>query len=204
MLGSAVYRLLQECSDEAADVLHESPHRSAYVLSEIHRVRGKPKEYWFRLGTGVQAVGRIAKEAFPPGTRLRIGPTEFEISNLSEKEPIVRPGEFVTLSPILLRDRKTRQSLVYDSPQYKDALETAARKQVKNNLAVEDNVRIRYFESQGVRKRTIERRTVLAQKGRFLLEASEDSLRLFVNHGLGLSPALAFGMVVPTEGRLYA
>lgn len=52
LLGSAVYKRLKETSDEAADVLHDSHARSAYVLSEIHWVRGKVKEESFRLEMG--------------------------------------------------------------------------------------------------------------------------------------------------------
>ncbi len=196
LLGSAVYALIRNHSGEASSILHDSPFRSAYVLSEIHRVSGKPKEAWFRVGTSSPAVSKIIGQALTPGTVLTVGPTQFQITGLSMEEPVVRPGEYVTLSPILLRDKENGQSIVHDSPGYVETLQMAANLQVKNHLKREGTIRILHFEPQAVRKRTIEKRTVLAQKGRFLAQGSEEDLSLIVNHGIGLSPALGFGMVV--------
>ncbi len=196
MLGSAVYSLLKEHAEDAADALHDSPYRSAYVLSEVHRVRGKPKEAWFRLGTSSDAVVKIAGRALTPSTHIRVGGTLFQITGLHIEEPVVRPGEYVTLSPILLKDRENGQSLVHDSPGYVESLASAINHQVRNYLKKEGTVKVVHFEPQAVRKRTIKERTVLAQKGRMILDGGEEELRLLVNHGIGLSPALGFGMVV--------
>jgi len=201
LLGSAFYALLRNHSAEASSILHDSPSRSAYVLSEIHRVTGKTKEAWFRLGTSSEAVTKLAGKALSPGTDLTIGATRFQITGFSMEEPLVRPGEYVTLSPILLRDKKTDRCIVHDSPGYVETLQMAANLQVKNHLKREGTIQIHHFEPQAVRKRTIEKRTVLAQKGRFLAEGSEEDLSLIVNHGIGSSPALGFGMIVPSEGR---
>jgi len=198
LLGSAVYHLLREHSDAASDALHDSPYRTAYVLSEIHRVTGKPKEAWFRVGTSSEAVARNIGKALVPGTRMRVGKTVFEVTGLTTEEPVVRPGEFVTLSPILLTDKETGKSLVYDSDGYQEILEEAINAQVRNNLKTAGNVRVLRVEPQGVRKRTIKERTVLAQKARFLFDGPEEELRFLVDHGIGSSPALGFGMIVPT------
>jgi CRISPR-associated endoribonuclease Cas6 len=195
-LGSAVYTLLKENGDGAAEVLHESHYRSAYVLSEIHRVSGKPTEAWFRVGTANETVLRIVSKALTPSIKLHVGGTEFMITGLQIEEPIVRPGEFVTLSPILLRDKETGKSIVHDTPNYKETLEAAMNSQIMNYMKVEGTVKVIHFEPQAVRKRTIKEKTVLAQKGRMLLDGEEEQLRFLVDHGVGLSPALGFGMVV--------
>lgn len=196
LLGSAIYNLLREYSDVASDVLHDSPYRTAYVLSEIHRVTGKPKEAWFRIGTSSEAVARNIEKALVPGTRMSIGKTVFQVTGLTMEGPVVRPGEFVTLSPILLTDKETGKSLVHDSNGYQKILEEAINSQVRNNLKTAGNVRVLFVEPQGVRKRTIKERTVLAQKARLLLDGPEEELRFLVDHGIGSSPALGFGMVV--------
>jgi len=198
LLGSAVYHMLRERDSEASAVLHDSPHRTGYVLSEIHRVRGKPHEAWFRIGTSNETVARLLGEALAPGTKFTIGPTRFDVTGLEMEEPIVRPGEFVTLSPILLTDKETGKSLVHDADGYEKILEEAINAQVRNNLKTAGNVRVLHVEPQGVRKRRIKERAVLAQKARLLLEGPDEELRFLVNHGIGRSPALGFGMVVPT------
>lgn len=200
MLGSAVYTLLKEHSEEGASILHDSPYRSAYVLSEIHRVRGRPKEAWFRLGTSSEAVLRLAGKALTPSTDIRVGNTVFQVTGLQIEEPIARPGEYVTLSPILLRDKESGQSIVHGSEDYQAVLETAINHQVKNYLKKEGNIKVVHFEPQAVRKRKIKDRTFLAQKGRMILDGEEEQLRLLVNHGIGRSPALGFGMVVLDKG----
>ncbi|MBA3044704.1 MAG: hypothetical protein KKH41_01685 [Candidatus Thermoplasmatota archaeon] len=195
-LGSAVYTLLKDNADGAAEALHESHYRSAYVLSEIHRVGRKPGEAWFRVGTANEIVLRIVSKALTPSLKLHVGGTEFMITGLQIEEPVVRPGEFVTLSPILLRDKETGKSIVHDTPNYKETLEAAMNQQIKNYLKKDGTVKVIHFEPQAVRKRTIKEKTVLAQKGRMLLDGEEEQLRFLVNHGVGLSPALGFGMVV--------
>lgn len=201
MLGSAVYSLLKENAEDAADALHDSPYRSAYVLSEVHRVHGKPKEAWFRLGTSSEVVTRIAGRALTPSTEMRVGGASFQVTGLRIEEPIVRPGEYVTLSPILLRNKENDQSLVHDSPGYVESLEAAINSQVQNYLKKEGTVKVVHFEPQAVRKRKIKDRTVLAQKGRMILDGEEEQLRLLVNHGVGASPALGFGMVVLNRNK---
>lgn len=201
LLGSAVLSLLRDHSPEASQAIHDSPHRTAYVLSEIHRVTGKAKEAWFRVGTSHERVANIVGKALVPGTELRINATTFRIADLAIEEPTVRPGEYVTLSPILLRDKETGQHLVHDSPGYVERLQAAANHQVKQYLKKEGTIRVLRFEPQAVRKRTIKGRTVLAQKGRMLLDGPEDELRLMVDHGIGMSPALGFGMVVGNDGH---
>lgn len=197
MLGSAVYNLLREHSEEASNVLHDSPYRSPYVLSEIHGVKGKPGEWWFRLGTSSGAVARIAGKALTPSTELSVGESSFQVTGIVMEEPLAVPGEYVTLSPILLRDKESGKSIVYDSPNYPETLENAINLQVKNHLKKEGTIKVVHFESQAVRKRKIKDRTVLAQKGRMLLDGDEEQLRFLVNHGIGSSPALGFGMIVP-------
>lgn len=199
LLGSAVYHLLREHSIVASDSLHNSPYRTAYVLSEIHRVTGKPREAWFRVGTSSEAVARNIGKALTPGTNMNVGKTVFQITGLLNEEPIIRPGEFVTLSPILLIDKTTGQSLVQDANGYDRILEDAINTQIRNNLKTMGNVRVLHVEPQGVRRRTVKKRTVLAQKARLLLNGPEEELRFLVDHGVGRSPALGFGMIVPTE-----
>ncbi len=203
LLGSAVYHLLQAQSEEVSKAVHDSPYRSAYVLSEVHRVTGRPREAWFRAGTGHHVIAGHLAKALAPGTIFEIGPATFQTRGLDLEEPSATPGEYVTLSPILLRDKDTGRSLVHDFPRYPAILETAANVQVKNYLHREGTIRIGHFEPQAVRRRTIAGRTVLAQKGRFLAEGTEDELRLLIDQGIGLSPALGFGMVLPTEGRWH-
>ncbi len=198
LLGSAVYKHLHDLSEEVVDPLHDSPYRSPYVLSEIHHVANKPDEAWFRLGTSSEAVARAVGKALTPSTEVHIGGTAFQVTGLHMEEPMVRPGEYVTLSPILLRDKENGQSLVHDSPGYVESLGSAINQQVHNYLRKDGTVKVVHFEPQAVRKRTIKGRTVLAQKGRMILDGGEEQLRLLVNHGIGASPALGFGMVVPT------
>ena len=201
LLGSAVYDLLRRDSKEASAILHDAPGRSAYVLSEIHGVRGKKGEFWFRVGTSSEAVGRLVGKALTPSTGITVGPTSFQVTGLAIEEPVVRPGEFVTLSPILLRDENGK-SLVHDSEGYGERLEEAMNRQIMNNTGREGNVRLVHFEAQAVRKRKIRDRTFLAQKGRLLLDGPEEDLRFLVEHGIGRSPAMGFGMVVLNKRRL--
>jgi len=201
MLGSAVYAMLKENSKEASDVFHDSPYRSPYVLSEIHGVTGKKGEFWFRLGTSSEAVARIAGKALTPATEISVGDSRFQVNGIVMEEPIVRPGEYVTLSPILLRDRETGQSIVHDTPDYKNILEEAINRQIKNHLKKEGTIKVVHFEPQAVRKRKIKERTVLAQKGRILLDGDDEQLSFLVNHGIGSSPALGFGMIIYSGGR---
>jgi len=202
LLGSAVYHLLRERSHEASTVLHDSPHRSGYVLSEVHRVSGKSGEAWFRAGTSNGTVVRLLGGALAPGTKLAVGPALFKVTGLDMEEPIVRPGEFVTLSPILLMDKETGKSLVHDVDGYPRILEDAINAQVKHNLKTQGDVRVLNVEPQGVRRRTIKERTVLAQKARLILDGPMEELQFLVNHGIGRSPALGFGMVVLNTGRI--
>lgn len=149
------------------------------------------------MGTSSEAVTRIAGRALTPSTEMRVGGASFQVTGLQIEEPIVRPGEYVTMSPILLRDNENGQSLVHDSPGYVKSLKTAINQQVQNYLKKEGDVKVVHFEPQAVRKRKIKDRTVLAQKGRMILDGEDEQLRLLVNHGIGRSPALGFGMVVP-------
>lgn len=204
LLGGAVYHQLNEFSAEAAKVLHDSTARTSYVLSEIYRVTGNTEEAWFRIGTGYEKVLEIAERAMTEGTTIRIGETVFRVMNVSIWNSPIPAGEFLTLSPILLKDTKTGLSIVYDSENYESVLGQAANSQIWNYLKKKGSVNIKHFENLGVRKRTIKGRTVLAQKGRFLLEGPEEELRFLVDYGVGLSPALGFGMVVPTlEAEIY-
>lgn len=82
LLGSAVYTMLREASGDAATAVHDSPYRSAYVLSEVYRVRGRPKEAWFRMGTSSGALLRLAGKALSPGTDIQIGPTLFRVTGM--------------------------------------------------------------------------------------------------------------------------
>ena len=204
MLGSAVYKLLKESSEEASTALHDSPYRSPYVLSEIHGVKGKPGEWWFRLGTSNNAVARIAGKALTPSTEITVGKSRFQITGIVMEEPLVRPGEYVTLSPILLRDKESGKSIVHDSPNYPETLEKAINLQIKNYLKKEGTIKVVHFEPQAVRKRKIKERTVLAQKGRMLLDGDDEQLSFIVNHGIGSSPALGFGMVVLNRKKVVS
>jgi CRISPR-associated endoribonuclease Cas6 len=201
LLGSAVYAKLRERSEDLAEVFHDSPRRAPYVLSEIHRVTGKPREAWFRVGTDKEAVRDILLESLAPGTNLRVGPTTFHVESLHEESPLARPGAYVTLSPILLRDPHTKSSLVSGSPGYLESLEMSANMQVWTFVSERQAVFVRGIEPQGVRKRTINETTVLAQKGRLLLEGDDQALGFLVNRGLGSSPALGFGMIVRMRDR---
>ncbi|MGQ0534616.1 MAG: CRISPR-associated endoribonuclease Cas6 [Methanobacteriota archaeon] len=198
LLGSAVLAMIRDDSVEAADVLHDGHSRKPYVLSEIHRVPGKPTEAWFRIGTSHERVANIMAKAFAPTTTFAVGPSRFRVNGVETHETVARPGEYVTLSPILLRDRETDRCLVHDDANYRETVESAANHQVKQYLKREGTIRILQFEPQAVRKRTIRGKTVLAQKGRFLMDGAEDELRMLVDHGLGRSPAMGFGMVVAT------
>jgi CRISPR-associated endoribonuclease Cas6 len=201
LLGSALYAKIQERSEDLAEVFHDSPRRAPYVLSEIHRVTGKPREAWFRVGTDSEAVRDILLESLAPGTHLRVGPTMFHVESLHEESPLARPGSYVTLSPILLRDPYTKRSLVSGSPGYLETLEMSANMQVWRFVSERQAVFVRGIDPQGVRKRTINERTVLAQKGRLLLEGDNQALDFLVNRGLGSSPALGFGMIVRMRDR---
>ena len=199
LLGGAVYRLLNEFSVDGAKVLHDSTFRTSYVLSEIYRVTGKVGESWFRIGTGYEKVLKIAEKAIAVGTFMRIGGTVFQISKTSIWNPSIHSGEFITLSPILLKDKNTGLSVVNDSEGYESTLELAVNSQISNYLKKDGTVNIKHFENLGVRKRTIKGRTVLAQKGRFLMVGTDEELEFLVDYGVGLSPALGFGMIVPTQ-----
>ncbi len=182
-------------------ILHDAPGRSAYVLSEIHGVRGKKGEFWFRVGTSSEAVGRLVGKALTPSTGVTVGPTSFQVTGLAIEEPVVRPGEFVTLSPILLRDENGK-SLVHDSEGYGERLEEAMNRQIMNNTGRKGKIKLIHFEPQAVRKRKIRGRTFLAQKARLLLDGPEEDLTFLVEHGIGRSPAMGFGMVVLNKKRV--
>lgn len=199
LLGSAVYNRLKDSSEEAADILHDSHERSAFVVSEIHRVPGMAKEAWFRVGSSNQSVTRLMTEAFRPGEKLRIGPSTFELRELEVDEPNVRPGRFFTISPILLHEQDSNRSIVHDSDDYHGTLQSAINGQIQNNLDETSSVSLRRVEPQAVRKRTIADSTYLAQKARLHLSGTEEHLRFLVNHGIGASPALGFGMVMLDE-----
>ena len=201
MLGGAVYRLLEDNNKDVSNIFHDSPYRSPYVLSEIHSVSRSDEGWWFRLGTGNETVARIVKEALSPGKKLNVGRTHFLIKSTTIEEPTVCPGEYVTLSPILLRDKATGLSIVHDAPEYLRILENAIAFQVEKYLKERSTIEVVHFESQAVRKRKIKGRTVLAQKGRMLLNGEVEQLRLLVNHGIGSSPALGFGMILFTDGK---
>ena len=163
-------------------------------------MRGKKGEFWFRVGTSSEAVGRLVGKALTPSTRIKVGESGFLVTGLTIEEPVVRPGEFVTLSPILLRDENGK-SLVHDSEGYRDLLIEAMNRQIENNTGREGTVKLVHFEPQAVRKRKIRDRTFLAQKGRLLLDGPEEDLRFLVEHGVGRSPAMGFGMVVLNKRR---
>lgn len=200
-LGSAIYQRLQKASGKAAEVLHDSHERSAYVVSEIHRVPGQPEEAWFRVGTSNHSVVQVMTEAFRPGDELRIGPTMFTFRELEVDEPPARPGRFFTISPILLREEGSHRSIVHDHDDFHTALQSAINAQIENHLGETSSVSVRGVEPQAVRKRTIDDGTYLAQKGRLHLSGNQDHLRLLVDHGIGSSPALGFGMIMLDESQ---
>ncbi|MDA8055318.1 MAG: hypothetical protein M0Z77_06680 [Thermoplasmatales archaeon] len=201
LLGSAIYKLLKDMSEDAAKILHDAPYRTSYVISEIYRVSGKRGESWFRVGSGNGKVLELLEESMKLGTKIQIGSTVFEVHGIKKHSFSLRPGEYLTLSPILLRDRNTGLSIVHDHPNYVSILQSAINAEVNKYLKKEGSIQIHHFESQAVRKRKIGTRTVLAEKGRFLMSGSVDELKLLVDYGVGLSPALGFGMIVPTEAE---
>jgi len=193
--------MLRENSEEASKVLHDAPGRSPYVLSEIHGVRGKKGEFWFRVGTSSSRIIELITNALQPGKNIIIGETSFSINELRVDEPEVRPGQFITLSPILLRDRDTNQSIVCDSKDYHNVLQTAINAQIHNNLKETSTVSVMHVTPKGVRKRTISGRTYLSQKALINLNGSTKHLRFLMNHGIGRSPSLAFGMIVLNKNQ---
>lgn len=200
-LGSAVYQRLQKTSDKAADALHDSHERSAYVVSEIHKVKGLDDEAWFRVGTSNQAVTNLLTQAFQPGEVLRVGPTSFEVRELQVDEPPARSGAFFTISPILLHEEASHRSIVHDSGDYHAILQRAINGQIQNHMDEPSSVSLRRVVPQAVRKRTIDGSTHLAQKAQLHLAGGEEHLRFLLNHGIGASPALGFGMVMLDTSR---
>ncbi len=200
LLGSIVYTRVEEVDPGLSREVHDGHGRSRHVISEIHRVRDHPAAAWFRVGTDDEDVAGAIAKALAPGTELALGETRFRVTSVEREEPVARPGEFATLSPILLIDKETSRSIVHDSPAYRDSLEAAINAQIRANTKSEGAVRVLHVEPQAVRKRTIKMRTVLAQKARLLLDGPEHELRFLVDRGIGRSPALGFGMVVG-DGR---
>lgn len=196
LLGSLVYERLRKADSALSEDLHDGHGRSPYVLSEIHRVRGHPKEAWFRIGTSNNGLLNLLTGIFSPGTGLRVGPAEFNVQEMIVEEPEVRPGQFVTLSPVLLNDPDSHRSLVHDSAGYHGALQGAINAQIQNHLDETSSVSVTRITPQAVRKRTINGATHLAQKARINLQGTIEHLSFLVNHGIGSSPALGFGMVV--------
>lgn len=159
-------------------------------------MRGKKGEFWFRAGTSNQTIVDLISRAIEPGQSLRIKDTLFNIRELKIEEPEIRPGQFVTLSPILLRNPDTKQSIVCDSEDYHGVLQAAINAQIQNNLNETSTVSLMHITPKGIRKRTISGRTYLAQKASIDLNGSKKHLRFLANHGIGRSPSLGFGMVV--------
>lgn len=200
-LGSAVYQRLTKASKEGADALHDSHVRSPYVVSEIHRVPGHPEEAWFRVGTSNQAVTNLLTKAVQPGEVLRVGPTTFKVRELQVEQPEARSGLYFTISPILLHEEDSHRSIVHDSGDYHTTLQSAINGQISNHLDETSTVSLRRVVPQAVRKRTIDGGTYLSQKAQLHLEGSEEHLRFLLNHGIGASPALGFGMVMLDTSR---
>jgi CRISPR-associated endoribonuclease Cas6 len=192
---------LTKASEKGADALHDSHERSPYVVSEIHRLPGRPKEAWFRVGTSNQAVTNLLTKAFNPGDVLRVGPTTFEVRELQVDQPEARPGVHFTISPILLQEDDSHRSIVHDSGDYHRILQTAINEQINNHLGETSTVSLRRVVPKAVRKRTIDEGTYLAQKAALHLDGSEEHLLFLLNHGIGASPALGFGMIMLDDSR---
>ncbi|MEM4276984.1 MAG: CRISPR-associated endoribonuclease Cas6 [Thermoplasmata archaeon] len=200
LLGSAVYDVLKRYP-QLSSAIHASPRRTPYVLSEIYRVTGKNGEYWFRFGASNKNLIELTKKALEDQSTIRIGQTAFAVTATALAEIPCSSGEYLTLSPILLRDKSTGRSLVFDTPGYEDALEKAIQNQILAYLNLKAQTRLIHFEALAVRRRTVNGKTFLAQKGRLLLDGPEQELSFLVDHGIGLSPGMAFGMIIPTETR---
>ncbi len=204
ILGSAVYNHLRQHSDRVLSALHDSPKRSPYVLSELFPSRNLPGHWSFRVGSSNYKLVNLISECLPAGTPLQISESRYEVTDVSVDDVPCNPGEYLTLSPILLRDSVNRKSIVCDFPDYPRKLEEAMNVQIQNNLQKDGSMSVRHFEPLGVRKRRIKDKTVLAQKGRMLIIGPQDEIRFLVDHGVGLSPALAFGFIVPTDRMDYS
>jgi len=189
--------MLHEYNKTIFDALHTSPTRSAYVISEIYPVKGMVNEFWFRVGTSVDVVTKTLMNALAPGVKIDIGGTEFQVTGIVLENPPPREGEYITLSPILLIDKNSGKSIVYDGQDYVKLLECAINTQIKNNLKEDGTIEVLAFEPKGVRRRKISNRVFLTQKGRMILKGEEKHLTFLLNHGIGRSPALGFGMIVP-------
>jgi CRISPR-associated endoribonuclease Cas6 len=143
----------------------------------------------------------LLTETFAPGTNLRVAKTQFRVRETHVEEPDASPGQFVTLSPILLQDPDSHRSLVHDSDDYQAHLQQAINAQIHNHLDEPGSVSLMHLIPQAVRKRTIDEGTYLAQKAKLNLNEKTDHLKFLVNHGIGSSPALGFGMVVRDRNK---
>lgn len=188
-----------------ATLLHDAPKRAPYVLSELRRAPRRAagperaEQYVFRIGVRSQGLARVLADCFPPEACFPVGEARFRVEGV-RPDLAVPParGWFRTLSPVLLRDRG--RSVVADGPGYVARVQRAVDAQVVQYGALGcgvSRVRVPAMHPLGVQRRTIRGHRVLAQDALLWVEGPEAQVSLLVDHGIGLSPALAFGMVAP-------
>lgn len=169
-------------------------------------MRGKKGEFWFRVGTVFEKTANLVKLAFQHAQKIKIRDTFFDVNGIKIDYPgreLIEPIALVTLSPILLYNRDNRRKcILVDDTDFPKYVQDAINHQIKNARGSDGTVSVLRIEAQGVRKRTIKERTVLANKCRLWLEGSSEDLKHVVDSGIGNSPGLGFGMVIPTGGRI--
>lgn len=199
-LGSALYEALRAFHPDVARELHDSHDRAKFAVGEIYhhpRFRGEAS---FRVASPDERLLRMIAGSLVSCGKMQIGQSAYVVKG-AEAHPtpteLPAPLGVHTLSPVLIRDRESPQSLVMDNCPYPDVLASAINHDVRKLTGREGSVSVLRMDKLQVRKRTLAGRTVMAQKGTFWLDGDPRDLAHVLDHGIGQSTALGFGLVVP-------
>lgn len=208
-LGAAVLVAFGEAHPREARSLHDAPKPSNYVLSELYPARGIGQDaYWFRLGcTEDGLAGRMTGALVTQGT-LRVGPASFRVEGVQDVTPrnVEGPLCFHTLSPILLREPKTRYCLISEvakrngkgpDAEYGARLQEVANHALRRERPGAGEIEVGATLPGKPRKRSLHGSTVYAQTVRFYADGSPEALGYLLERGLGWSRSHGFGCVAP-------
>lgn len=211
-LGAAVFTAYGQVHPRTARTLHDSPRPSPYVVSELHPARGLGADaFWFRLGSTDDELARNMVGALLSQGVLRIQEARFKVEGIQDVTPsgIEGPVAFHTLSPILLRDPKTKYCYISEvakrngtgpDPTYGQRLQDVANHALRTERPDLDEIEVGATLPGKPRKRTLKGSVVYAQTAKLYVDGEPEALAYLATRGLGWSRSHGFGCVVPHRG----
>ncbi len=198
-LSAAINEAMRAFHPEFSRELHRSPERAKYAVGEIYHLAHARGEASFRIASPDERLLRMLAGALVSTGKMQVGKSEYLVTGTEAHAApeTCAPAGIHTLSPILIRDPDSPQSLVMDNCSYATVLASVINHDIHKITGRKGTVSVLNQAKLEVRKRTLAGRTVMAQKGTFWLDGAAEDIAHVFEWGVGQSTALGFGLVVP-------